>query len=54
MLNTLAKIRCDSNEILLSSPCFFNEEELERMGVILEEPFEQNGITYIYQLLKGE
>ena len=54
MISTLVKIRCDSNEILLSSPCFFNEEELERMGVILEEPFEQNGIIYTYQLLKGE
>ena len=54
MLNTLAKIRYDTNETLLSSPCFFNEEELERMGVILEEPFEQNGIIYTYQLLKGE
>lgn len=54
MISTLVKIRCDSNEILLSSPCFFNEEELERMGVILEEPFEQNEITYIYQLRKGE
>ena len=54
MLNTLVKIRCDTNEILLSSPCFFNELELEQMGVILDKPFEQNGITYTYQLLKGE
>ena len=54
MLNTLAKIRYDTNEILLSSPCFFNEIELKQMGVILDEPFEQNGITYTYQLLKGE
>ena len=54
MINTLAKIRADTNEIILSSPCFFNETELERMGVILEEPFKQNGITYFYQLLKGE
>lgn len=51
MLNTLVKIRYDTNEILLSSPCFFNEAELERMGVILDEPFKQNGITYIYQLI---
>ena len=54
MLNTLVKIRYDTNEILLSSPCFFNEVELERMGVILEEPFKQDGIEYIYKLLKGE
>ena len=53
MISTLVKIRYDTNKIVLSSPCFFNETELERMGVILEEPFIQNGITYIYQL-KGE
>lgn len=54
MNNTLAKIRVDTKEIELSAPCFFNEAELERMGVILDEPFKQNGNTYIYQLLKGE
>lgn len=54
MISTLAKIRADTKEIVLSSPCFFNKEELERIGVILDKPFKQNGITYIYQLLKGE
>lgn len=54
MINTLAKIRADTKEIELSSSCFFNELELERMGIILDEPFKQNGTTYIYQLLKGE
>lgn len=54
MFNTLTKIRTDTKEIELSSLCFFNKEELERMGIILDEPFEQNGITYNYQLLKGE
>lgn len=54
MVNTLVKIRSDTNEVVLSSFCFFNEEELERMEVILDEPFDQNGITYTYQLLKGE
>lgn len=54
MISTLAKIRADTKEIEISSPCFFNEEELERMGIILEEPFKENGIEYIYQLLKGE
>lgn len=54
MISTLAKIRADTEEIELASKCFFNEEELERMGIILEEPFKQNGITYIYQLLKGD
>lgn len=54
MISTLAKIRADTKEIVLSSPCFFNNEELEKMGITLDEPFEQNGNTYIYQLLKGE
>lgn len=54
MISTLAKIRADTKEIELSSPCFFNKEELERMGFILDEPFEQNGIIYTYQLIKGE
>lgn len=54
MISTLAKIRSDTKEIELSSACFFNETELEKMGIILDEPFKQNGITYTYQLLKGE
>lgn len=54
MTNKLVKIRTDTKEIVLASFCFFNETELERMEVILDEPFEQNGITYTYQLLKGE
>lgn len=54
MVNKLAKIRADTKEIVLCSYCFFNEAELEQMEVILDEPFEQNGITYTYQLLKGE
>lgn len=53
MVSTLAKIRADTKEIELSSQCFFNKEELERMGITLDEPFKQNGKTYIYQL-KGE
>ena len=53
MISTLVKIRYDTNEIVLSSPCFFNETELEKMGIALDRPFIQNGITYIYQL-KGE
>ena len=54
MISTLVKIRYDTNEIVLSSPCFFNEIELEKMGITLDSPFIQNGITYTYQLLKGE
>lgn len=54
MFSTLAKIRADTKEIELSSICFFNETELEKMGIILDEPFKQDGIEYIYQLLKGE
>lgn len=54
MLNTLSKIRADTNEIILSSYCFFNKAELERMGIILDKPFKQNGIEYIYKLFKGE
>ena len=54
MISTLAKIRADTKEIVLSSPCFFNETELEKMGIILDKPFKQDGIEYIYQLLKGE
>ena len=45
------KIRYDTQDIVLSSPCFFNETELEQMGITLNKPFNQNGITYLYQLL---
>ena len=51
MIKTLAKIRSDTNEIALSSPCFFNENELEQMGITLNKPFNQKGIIYTYQLL---
>lgn len=54
MTSTLAKIRSDTKEIVSSSFCFFNETELERMGILLNKPFKQNEITYTYQLLKGE
>ena len=54
MINHLVKIRYDTKEVELSSPCFFNETELEKMGITLEEPFKENGITYTNQLLKGE
>ena len=54
MFGTLAKIRADTKEIELSSSCFFNETELEKMGIVLDKPFKQNGITYTYQLIKGE
>ena len=51
MVKSLVKIRYDTQDIVLSSPCFFNENELERMGITLDKPFNQKGITYIYQLL---
>ena len=51
MIKTLVKIRYDTQDIVLSSPCFFNETELEQMGITLNQPFEQKGITYIYNLL---
>ena len=51
MIKTLAKIRSDTQDIVLSSPCFFNENELEQMGITLNKPFEEKGITYFYQLL---
>ena len=54
MINHLVKIRADTKEIELSSPCFFNESELEQMDITLDKPFKQNGITYTYQLIKGE
>ena len=54
MVNTLVKIRLDTNEVVLSSFCFFKESELESMGITLDKPYKQNGINYINQLLKGE
>ena len=51
MIKTLVKIRYDTQDIVLSSPCFFNENELESMGITLDKPFEQNGISFIYKLL---
>lgn len=51
MIKTLAKIRSDTQDIVVSSPCFFNESELERMGITLNKPFKQKEITYIYQLI---
>ena len=51
MIRTLVKIRYDTQDIVLASPCFFNENELEQMGITLNQPFEQKGITYIYNLL---
>ena len=51
MIKTLVKIRYDTQDIVVSSPCFFNENELERMGITLNQPFEQKGLIYTYQLL---
>ena len=51
MIKTLVKIRSDTQDIVLSSPCFFNETELEQMGITLNQPFEQKGLIYIYKLL---
>ena len=51
MIRTLVKIRYDTQDIVVSSPCFFNENELERMGIELNKPFKQKGIIYTYQLL---
>ena len=51
MIKTLVKIRYDTQDIVLASPCFFNENELEQMGITLDKPFNQKGITYFYQLL---
>ena len=51
MIKTLVKIRSDTQDIVLSSPCFFNEKELESMGITLNKPFNQKGIIYKYQLL---
>ena len=54
MINRLIKIRSDTNEVVSSSFCFFNEEDLEKMDITLDKPFKQNNITYNYQLIKGE
>ena len=51
MVKTLVKIRYDTQDIVLSSPCFFNEKELESMGVTLNKPFEEKEIFYTYELL---
>ena len=51
MIKTLVKIRYDTQDIVLSSPCFFNEKELESMGITLNKPFEQKGTIYTYELL---
>ena len=51
MIKTLVKIRYDTQDIVLASPCFFNETELEQMGITLNKPFEQKGIFYTYELL---
>ena len=51
MIRTLVKIRYDTQDIVLASPCFFNETELEQMGITLNKPFEQKGIFYTYELL---
>ena len=51
MIKTLVKIRYDTQDIVVSSPCFFNENELERMGITLNQPFEEKGISFIYKLL---
>ena len=50
MIKSLVKIRCDTQDIVLSSPCFFNENELESMGITLNKPFIQKGIIYTYKL----
>lgn len=54
MINRLIKIRSDTNEVVSSSFCFFNEEDLEKMDITLDKPIHKNGITYTYHLLKGE
>ena len=51
MIRTLVKIRYDTQDIVLASPCFFNETELEQMGITLNKPFEEKGNSFIYQLL---
>ena len=54
MINRLIKIRSDTNEVVSSSFCFFNEEDLEKMDITLDKPIIQNDITYTYQLIKCE
>lgn len=54
MVNKLIKIRSDTNEVVASSFCFFNEQDLKKMDITLDKPFKQNDITYTYQLIKGE
>ena len=54
MINRLIKIRSDTNEVVSSSFCFFNEEDLEKMDITLNKPIIQNDTTYTYQLIKGE
>ena len=51
MIKTLVKIRYDTQDIVVSSPCFFNETELEQMGITLNKPLEEKGISFIYKLL---
>ena len=51
MIKSLVKIRYDTQDIVLSSPCFFNETELEQMGITLNKPYEEKGISFIYKLL---
>lgn len=51
MIKSLVKIRTDTQDIVLASPCFFNENELEQMGITLNKPFEEKGTSFIYQLL---
>ena len=50
MINRLIKIRNDTNEVVSSSFCFFNEEDLEKMDITLDKPID----NYTYHLLKGE
>ena len=51
MVKSLVKIRYDTQDIVLSSTCFFNKNELAQMGITLNKPFEQKGIFYTYELL---
>ena len=51
MVKSLVKIRYDTQDIVLASPCFFNKTELEQMGITLNKPFNQKGNIYTYKLL---
>ena len=51
MIKTLVKIRYDTQDIVLSSPCFFNENELKSMGITLNKTKKKKGIFYTYELL---